>query len=222
MTDQELVIFSNFVDIISSSFLLCRRAHLVFVNERVKMNKLQSFLKNHTQTEQAIMFKPLEGKLLKPDNSNIARYFNGIFDFPNIDHGFIKYDRPPHYISISEMPDTDQSPGQEYKPCIKVKVRLSDDLGGEVYTITNSSKTFLKCIGALYDIWSATGESESLPRVKIARWITYPISLGQIHEPEFEIIDLVNRSAFEAKPPSMRKSNDISRFFTDNPIDDAA
>jgi len=186
------------------------------------MKDLTLFLNTNLNSEQILKVRALEGKILKPDNTDVSRNFEGIVDLANLQYGYIKYSSPPDFIPINDASDSYQKPGQDYVQCIKFRVRLSDTLGGEIYTISNSSMHFMKSIASLNNAWLRSKKTNLLPRVKIEEWKKSNSPYGVINKPIFEITGLVERPAFEATPPSIRKSNDISRFFTSDSIDEAA
>jgi hypothetical protein len=91
-------------------------------------------------------------------DSDITRTFKAVFDFENIETGYIDFDTggAPSYsmtrLSSSERPDR---PSEKHRPGIRLIVKLHKDCGGDIREISSTAKAFLKGIDEAHNLYLA-------------------------------------------------------------------
>lgn len=133
---------------------------------------------------------------------DITKSFKAVFDFPNIETGWIHFatGAPPSFsLSLLSSGVQASKPTDQHKPGVRIMVKLSKDCGGDVREIASTAKAFLRGIDALHNEYEAQKGSHpnQLPVVVIKD--TVPIVTeggGQKstnYSPVFEIVGWVNR-----------------------------
>ena len=132
---------------------------------------------------------------------DITKNFRAVFDFENLEVGYIHFAAasPPSYVMVPLGQPLPTSPSPEHKQGLRMCVKLSSDIGGDVRELSGNSSAFLTGIDALHTEYEAGKVSNAgkLPVVALADTLAIE-SKGQgqkstNYRPVFQIIAWVDR-----------------------------
>ena len=110
-----------------------------------------------------IKYDSRSGRLSRIDRINnentpvdITRNFKAVFDLENVETGFIAFNAgaAPGF-SLTRLADGKQAvrPSDDYKPGVRVLVKLHKDCGGDIREIAGNAKAFLRGIDELHNAY---------------------------------------------------------------------
>jgi hypothetical protein len=177
-----------------------------------------------------IKYDARAGRLFRVDREDgvsaqvdITRNFKAVFDFENVETGWIKFaaGSAPDFRTVPLGSDEGDKPSDEYKHGLRMCVKLGAEVGGDCRELAGTSVAFLGGVDALHDLYMSGVKTNAgkLPVVVLDE--TVPIESGSgskkstNYRPVFSIAawvsrpkDLVasSRSAAPAASPSTKST----------------
>ena len=155
-----------------------------------------------------IKYDARAGRLFRVDSEDgvktsvdITRNFKAVFDFDNVETGWIKFaaGSAPEFKMVPLGSDEGEKPSDEYKHGLRMCVKLGAEVGGDCRELAGTSVAFLGGVDALHDLYVAGVKENAgkLPVVVLDE--TVPIESGSgskkstNYRPVFSIAAWVSR-----------------------------
>jgi len=155
-----------------------------------------------------IKYDARAGRLFRVDREDgvstsvdITRNFKAVFDFENVETGWIKFaaGSAPDFRMVPLGSDEGDKPSDDYKRGLRMCVKLGAEVGGDCRELAGTSAAFLGGVDALHDLYveGLRSNSGKLPVVLLDE--TVPIESGSgskkstNYRPVFSIAAWVSR-----------------------------
>lgn len=163
---------------------------------------------------------------------DITRNFKAVFDFDNLEVGYINFDTgsAPDFVMVPHGDAMPAKPSDKHRQGLRLTLKLSSELGGDVREIAGTSAALIKGIDALHDDYLSGDERHSgkLPVVVLADTVAVESGSGTKkstnYQPVFEIVGWVKRPGglegkahVEAPAPAPSRSSPPSTGSTKAP-----
>lgn len=139
---------------------------------------------------------------------DITRNFKAVFDFEALEVGYINFDTgsAPDFVMVPHGGAMPERPSDKHRQGLRLTLKLSSELGGDVREIAGTSAALIKGVDALHDDYLAGvgANAGKLPVVALADTVAVESGSGAKkstnYQPVFEIVGWVKRpSGLEAK-----------------------
>lgn len=157
-----------------------------------------------------IKFDCRSGRMFRRDRVNgednvvdISRSFKAVFDFENIEVGYINFDTgsAPDFQVVRFGEKQPDRPSEKHKPGVRLLVKLSKELGGDLRELASTARAFLRGIDELHSAYAAGSAANPGKLPVVALKDTVAIVSGEgakkstNYSPVFEIVGWVARPA---------------------------
>jgi hypothetical protein len=157
-----------------------------------------------------VKFDCRSGRMFRRDRVNgednivdVSRTFKAVFDFENIEVGYINFDTgsAPDFQVVRFGQKQPDRPSDKHKPGVRLLVKLAKEVGGDVRELASTARAFLRGIDDLHSAYAAgaTANPGKLPVVVIKDTVAITTGEGARkstnYSPVFEIVGWVARPA---------------------------
>lgn len=157
-----------------------------------------------------IKFDCRSGRMFRRDRVNgednivdVSRSFKAVFDFENIEVGYINFDTgsAPDFQVVRFGQKQPDRPSEKHKPGVRLLVKLSKELGGDLRELASTARAFLRGIDELHSAYAAgvAANPGKLPVVTLKDTVAITTGEGARkstnYSPVFEIVGWVARPA---------------------------
>ena len=157
-----------------------------------------------------IKFDCRSGRMFRRDRVNgednvvdISRTFKAVFDFENIEVGYINFDTgsAPDFQVVRFGQKQPDRPSDKHKPGVRLLVKLTKELGGDLRELASTARAFFRGIDELHTAYSAGAAANpgKLPVVVLKDTVAITTGEGarksRNYSPVFEIVGWVARPA---------------------------
>lgn len=157
-----------------------------------------------------IKFDCRSGRMFRRDRVNgednivdISRSFKAVFDFENIEVGYINFDTgsAPDFQVVRFGQKQPDRPSEKHKPGVRLLVKLGKELGGDLRELASTARAFLRGIDELHSAYTsgAAANAGKLPVVTLKDTVAITTGEGARkstnYSPVFEIVGWVARPA---------------------------
>jgi len=157
-----------------------------------------------------IKFDCRSGRMFRRDRVNgednvvdISRTFKAVFDFENIEVGYINFDTgtAPDFQVVRFGEKQPDRPSEKHKPGVRLLVKLTKELGGDLRELASTARAFLRGIDELHTAYGAGAAANAGKLPVVVLKDTVAITTGEgarkstNYSPVFEIVGWVARPA---------------------------
>lgn len=146
--------------------------------------------------------------------TDITTQFSCVMDLENLEVGWMYFSpgTPPDYQIVQNGENPGPAPSDGHKLGVRVLLKLSKDVGGDVRELTSTARVAVSAISRLHDAYlqGAADNPGKLPIVKLVG--AKPVPSGQgvkkstNYAPEFEITGWVDRPADLVPTPRVARA----------------
>ena len=128
---------------------------------------------------------------------DITKTFEGIFDLPNMEIGYIAFPPggQPDFRMVPVGTDVGKPPSDNHKEGFRVKMKLTNGAGDDVREFASTAKVVWQALDELHDAYleGCAKHKGKLPIVRIAEVAQVRIGSGTFYRPIFEITGWAKR-----------------------------